>query len=240
MKRWWLNFFPSHRNGWCCGATPVRSFAFSAVWKQICSICRSQFTLIEGVICQICGRPMEKDGELCADCCDPRLPTVCNRSVALYQGKAKEMIQLFKFRGKERLATPLGKWMAEKSFHYYRNVPFSVITFVPLHPQRMHERGFNQAELLARVMGDRLNLPVQGILERTRATFSQSSRSRKDRLHALQNAFQIKPLVDQEWLSHQKILLVDDVYTTGSTIRECVRPLHLAKVKQVYAITFAR
>jgi competence protein ComFC len=240
MKRWWLDFFPSHQICWCCSATPVRSFAFSAVWKQICSICQNQFTLIQGVICQICGRPMEEDGQLCIDCRDSLLPMVCNRSVVLYQGKAKEMIHLFKFRGKERLATPLGKWMAETSFHYYRNVPFSVISFVPLHPQRLHERGFNQAELLAKVIGNRLNLPVQGILERTRVTFSQSGLSRKDRLHAVQNAFQVKSTIDQEWLSRQKILLVDDVYTTGSTIRECVRPLLRANVKQVYAITFAR
>ncbi|WP_093227262.1 ComF family protein [Thermoflavimicrobium dichotomicum] len=226
----------------CFCTTPVRSFAFSSVWKQMCLSCQEQFFPINGPVCQVCGRPMtEEDLSVCIDCRQLDSSTwVTNRSVVLYKGQAKKVIQWFKYQGLERLAIPLGLWMAESCYHYYRRVPLSLITFVPLHPNRLHERGFNQAELLAQVISQRLGLPVKEILVRERETFSQSHRSRKERLQALQHVFKVSNRIDPGWLRQQHILIVDDVYTTGSTLRECARPLRQANVRQIFSVTFAR
>ncbi|RAL24551.1 ComF family protein [Thermoflavimicrobium daqui] len=241
MRRWWSTLFPLSKPCWFC-STPIRSLPFACIWKQICFTCQEHFMRINGSVCQKCGRPMvEEENPACLDCSQIDSSTFTpNRSVVLYQGQAKKIIQIFKYRGQERLAVPLGRWMAEVCFQYYRSVPFSLITYVPLHENRLKQRGFNQAELLAQVMGRQLRLPVQKLLIRRRETSSQSQRSRKERLQALQHAFILNEEFDSTWLSRQCVLLVDDVYTTGSTLRECVKPLSEIGVKQVYTITFAR
>ncbi|GGA45453.1 hypothetical protein GCM10007416_18230 [Kroppenstedtia guangzhouensis] len=158
-------------------------------------------------------------------------------AVLRYTAYPKELMRLFKYRGREVLAEPLGEMMAEVLFE--AGIRPEVVTYVPLHPDRMRQRGFNQSELLARQVARRLNLPLRSALQRIRPTLPQSRRSRWERMGALSGAFRLNPrsvgaVVDKRWL------VVDDVYTTGSTLVECAKTLKRAGAKQVCSLTWAR
>lgn len=111
---------------------------------------------------------------------------------------------------------------------------YDYIVPVPLHKQRLRERGFNQSERIARGIG----LPIFPALQRTRYTTAQATLNREQRLHNLTNAFCLNPTTNYQLL-HSRILLVDDVYTTGSTVQTCATILRNAGVSQVDAAVIA-
>ena len=118
-----------------------------------------------------------------------------------------------------------------------RNRAFDLIVPVPLHPARLRERGFNQADLLARMLTQKIGGPVFAALERTRYTTTQTAFDRIDRMENLHNAFRLRKKVSVREL---RVLLVDDILTTGSTLSECARVLREAGAGPVYAVTAAR
>jgi len=108
---------------------------------------------------------------------------------------------------------------------------------VPLHPARQRERGFNQASLLAELLSAQTSIPVKPLLERTRYTTTQTALDRSERMENLHNAFRLRKNADvRGW----RVLLVDDVLTTGSTLNECARILKRASAFSVHAATAAR
>jgi competence protein ComFC len=239
--KWWLKLFPSPPSCWIC-AGPVRFSAYSTAFDRLCFACQEQIMPIQAPFCIGCGRGLEQRNlTICFDCVriDER-ERVCNRSVASYSLFTKKLIQIYKYRGKENLAGPMGEWMAEVALEHFAEQPFSVITFVPMDEERLRERGFNQAERLAMEVGKQLQMPVVPMLERVRSTSAQSRRSRSERLLALRNIFQIAKKENGDWIENIKILVVDDVYTTGATLRECAKSLRQAGVAHVCSVTFAR
>jgi len=114
---------------------------------------------------------------------------------------------------------------------------FDVIVPVPLHPARRRERGFNQAELLARSLSRLTGLPVMLVLERVRYTTTQTAFDRTERMENLRNAFRLRPARN---VRGSRVLLVDDVLTTGSTLSECARVLKESGASSVHAATAAR
>lgn len=179
-------------------------------------------------------------GNLCMDCMSvPEAERVVNRSVLVYTEWSKRWVKLFKYRGKESLAIPMGLWMADVVRKHYPSIRFTVVTYVPLHPEHLRMRGFNQSERLAAVIGKKLRVPVAPLLERIQPTRSQSKRNRQERLNALENAFLFREGGFRD-LIRETVLLVDDVYTTGATVRACAKPLRMAGAKKIYSITFAR
>lgn len=236
MQRWKL-FFAAPRRCWFC-ITPVKAHRWSDVWDLICPVCTKALLPIKAPFCQRCGRAFLKQEEarLCIDCIHPIYPALsANRSPVTYTSWAKEIIGLFKYRGREGLADPLGRMMAKVVVEQYPRP--SLITFVPLHPARLAERGFNQAELLAQVIAKKLYLPYEEMIVRTKETPPQSKRARHERLLAMKGVFSF---AFANSLIGKRVLLVDDVYTTGSTLGECATLLRSAGASQVYAVTFAR
>jgi len=118
-----------------------------------------------------------------------------------------------------------------------RNRAFDLIVPVPLHPARLRERGFNQAHLLATMLGQKIGAPVSSVLERVRYTTTQTAFDRIDRMENLHNAFRLRKKATVREL---RVLLVDDILTTGSTLTECARVLREAGAQSIYAITAAR
>jgi ComF family protein len=108
---------------------------------------------------------------------------------------------------------------------------------VPLHPARQRERGFNQAALLANLLVPSAAAPVREILERTRYTTTQTAHDRAERMENLHGAFRLRKNQDVRDL---RVLLIDDVLTTGSTLSECARVLKAAGAASVHAATAAR
>lgn len=217
----------------------------------LCALCYEEVGWITAPRCEQCGRQLDahdsvaKEGVYCDDCSRFRhlftqTGLVKNRAVVAYSQLAQDVISIFKYRGRETLARPCGKLMARLVQDEYRGETIRAVTFVPLHPRREAERGFNQAERLAKVIGSELRLPVYPVLQRTKDTSKQSKRPRHGRLSAMTAAFSTRISVERNFYRQGTFLLVDDVYTTGTTLRACARVLTEAGVSRVLAVTFAR
>ena len=151
------------------------------------------------------------------------------------QGAAQKAVHRLKYNGVRGLAAPMGAAMAQ---HLQRHgVSPDVIVPVPLHPSRRRERGYNQAELLAREVGRWLGVPVDaGLLARTERAGPQArSASREERQANVAGAFKARRAAIGE-----SIVIVDDVTTTGATLGECAAALRRAGARRAWGLTFAR
>lgn len=158
----------------------------------------------------------------------------------------KAWLARYKYRGDERLSG----LMADILLHAYRlhrpqpaDQP-ALLTYVPLSEARRGDRGFNQAEQMARELGKRLKLSVVPLLQRNRHTEKQSLKKRMDRLRDMQDLFSLheEGLIVLRRLPQPapRIYVVDDVYTTGSTLNECAKAIRQGLDARVYGLTFAR
>ena len=166
--------------------------------------------------------------DTCGDCPPPGITRA--RAPFLYQGPVADMIRALKFRGWGWVARSLGGAMA----HALGSESASVATWVPLARRRRAARGFDQAELLARVAGRRLDLPTARLLHRARETGSQARRAGRERRVAVHGTFRTRGPVPAS------VLLVDDVLTTGATAAACAAALRQAGARRVVLLTAAR
>jgi len=156
-------------------------------------------------------------------------------SVALYKDKIKNLIHEFKYNKNLYLGKFLSKILSEKiDTNLYKN--FDFIIPVPLHKKKLDERGFNQSEIFAFSLGKKIKKPVKKrILFRKRYTLPQAGMKKQDRLLNVKNAFKcIKPVFEKN------IILVDDVFTTGFTVMECIKELKHSGAKKINVVVFAR
>ncbi len=157
-------------------------------------------------------------------------------AVARYRGGVRELVLRLKFGRELELAGPMGGLMAERLLGTDFRGGIDVIVPVALHPVRRRERGFDQARMLSGVVGKRVGLPVAGgVLRRVLYTVPQSRLRRGARLLNMEGAF-----VCGEGLEGKRVLLVDDVMTTGATMAACSRACRLAGARRVYGLVFAR
>ncbi len=151
-----------------------------------------------------------------------------------YEGRLRDLIHLFKYGGIRPLGKVLGEWMA---LAMPREERFDRIVPVPLHWVKRCRRGFNQSELLARAIARRYGMPVSPLLRRVRATAAQAGLSHSARRANVEGAFRVRRGVSLEGL---RVLLVDDVMTTGATASACARALKQAGARYVAVLTLAR
>lgn len=209
---------------------------------HICRMCLEGWAeLAIGLIpCAKCGRfkKVEEGETICQECRENEPPYSIARSVVPYDGSVRDALHNFKFCGMRELAYPLGELMASlvTSLFPYRSL--AAVVPVPLHENRLRERGFNQALLLAEVVNKMLRIPlVPNALIRSRETHSQTSLSREQRHANLKGAFEAGE--DVPLLKDKAVLLVDDVYTTGATVQECSKALINDGVKEIYVVALA-
>jgi ComF family protein len=152
----------------------------------------------------------------------------------LLQGLARDMVHRLKYRNMRCLAPAMGALMAEHVREH--GISADVIASVPLHPRRLRDRGYNQAHLLAQAVAEGLGLPIAtDALARVRPTPQQIAAGRPDRRANVANAFLAAPDV-----GGLRILLVDDVCTTGATLEACADALRAAGAAKVAGLVFAR
>jgi predicted amidophosphoribosyltransferase len=167
----------------------------------------------------------------------------------------KEWLARYKYRGDEKLLDVFGAMM-EHAFQLQLegldplagqagSTRFDCVTYVPLSGQRLQERGFNQAQKLAVKIGSKHRIPVIPLLRRIRHTDKQSLKARRQRLEDLRDAFvandpSLRLLGPILAVRPARILLVDDVYTTGSSINECSRTICRTIPAEIYGLTWAR
>jgi ComF family protein len=155
-----------------------------------------------------------------------------------YEEPLKQALHLLKFERKKNLLPWLNTILLQqlKENQIDPNA-FDMVTSVPLAKKRLKERGFNQAELLAQVIGDGLNLPYQKTLLRTKETTPQFKLKKEERIKNLDQAFTI---ITPALVQGKKILLIDDIYTTGTTLGECGKVLAIAGARQITGLTLAK
>jgi ComF family protein len=154
-----------------------------------------------------------------------------------FSGPARAAVHALKYDGEQRLAQPLGSLMAERWRR--AGIGGDVLAHVPVHADRRRQRGFDQAELLARAIGPELALPVVPGVARTAATRAQHALGRSDRAINVGHAFVVPPQFRQS-IAGRWVVLVDDVVTTGATVAACAAALHEAGAAAVSALAFAR
>jgi ComF family protein len=220
-------------------------------WLPVCSDCLDTIHPVAGRVCSVCGERVhstfalaDPDG-LCRCPACRRLERPFERAVAYgsYESGLRELVHLLKYSGVRPAAGVLGRMLAESITELnaeFGQDPVLVIP-VPLFKGKRSERGFNQAELIARAAlkllpANNLHLTI-GTLERTRDTESQIGLTSHQRRENLRGAFAVARAAE---VTGKAVLLVDDVYTTGTTASECARVLRRAGASKVWVATVAR
>lgn len=194
----------------------------------ICADCRIESNVN---YCIRCGRHKVGTSDYCSDCSEFSVYFDEARSPANYEGEARKLVQRLKYGNAPYLAKPMSEYMLDTLL--LSDWDIDCITFVPIHKKRRKKRGYNQAELLAQSLAERIDVPCMPLLEKTESTVNQARLNKAERMKNLRGTFATvgKP--------PEHILLVDDVMTTGSTASECSKALKRAGAKIVYLLTFA-
>lgn len=212
---------------------PPHCVACGAIGSWFCRDCHDQIEVQAPPLCQRCGRPIGR-GALCARCRHHPPPVDSLRSVAPHKYPLSKAIHALKYEGVRVLAAPLGALMAAYAMDLRLDV--DLLVPVPLHRARERERGYNQSRLLACEMSSRLGWPVVEAVSRLRDTPAQVGLSRAERLANVRGAFAVTDAA----VTGQRVLMVDDVCTTGATLGACAESLRRAGARTVAALTLAR
>ncbi len=223
---------------------PPRCAACGVFGRELfCKKCATTVFKLSPPYCQICAEPFDPlayHDPLCRSCREAKINFDCARAAWSYAGAPRGAIHRLKYAGKSALAPRLAPVLSHtvQDDATLRTLRFDCIVPVPLHARRERKRGFNQSELLAQSLGQELQMPFAHALQRTRATPPQVGLNLKERQSNVRGAFALSPQFQLPPDAY--ILLVDDVFTTGATLRECATVLKRAGAKNVCAVTLAR
>ncbi len=198
---------------------------------RLCAKCIEKMEFVGDHICLNCGVTIDNEATYCDRCQNNESVFKLNRSPLIYDGKAREMIHALKFANKKYLVHTLGAMMVDTYIKH--NMQGEIIVPVPMSESEKKKRGFNQAELLAYEIGARLNIPVLPALIKVKDTSAQKQLTGRERAENLKGVFEVV----YPQVKDRKILLVDDIFTTGATANECTKALLKAKCKEVSVLT---
>ncbi len=211
----------------------------------LCPDCQNKIRLNSWQVCPVCKKFLTEFGEICLYC-KPTKPSIDSLTIAAdYQDPLiSKTIHLLKYKFLDELVNPLAKILIKA---YRKNkIPLpDLIIPIPLHPLRLRWRGFNQAKLLADNLANNLlpHLKIKvsdKILLRTKFTSAQASlKNAKERRENIKNAFQINPNAS-EIIKNKKILLIDDISTTGNTLTEAAKEIRKFKPKSINCLVIAK
>lgn len=209
--------------------------------QGICFKCWQSLDFICDPYCQLCGSPFEfkvEENLVCAPCLDDAPSFDRARSSVVYTTTSRHILMGFKHGDMLQVAKILARWMGHTGAEFLKEA--DLIVSVPLHPLRLIWRQYNQAAILVNELAKIANKPRQNeILKRCRYTPSQGKKTLKERQKNIKAAFKVNPKYN-EAVQGKRILLVDDVLTTGATVEECSKVLKKAGARSVDVLTFAR
>lgn len=191
-------------------------------------------------LCVVCGIPFIGAGgdHVCGSCSTRHPAFGAARAALAYEGPGRDLIHAFKYRNKAHLRRPLALLVVERLAEFVRLREPDLIVPVPLHRKRLRSRGFNQAVLLGEILSRRFGIAQdRHTLRRIRWTEPQIHLAAGDRWANVKGAFSVH---EPARVAGRRILLVDDVLTTGSTVEECAKTLKAAGAADVAVITVAR
>lgn len=238
-----------HTTANTCGKESSSMLRFEDLMASyVCPACSDRFTPIESPCCIRCGfmfTSRKGEDHFCGECVDAKLNFEMARAVGIYDQTLMAVIHGFKYGQRTGLARPLSMMLMDAYIRFWHHRPMDIVAPVPLSPKRFRERGFNQAYLsvLSWEKQDWPTMPPRPprvekeLLIRHRSTPPQTGLGRRERRRNVKGAFNSNRSVD---ISGQRILLVDDVYTTGATVNECAGILKKAGAETVDVLTLAR
>lgn len=212
----------------CDGVQPIG--------ELICPACEEKLRRIRPPFCRKCGKGiMDEQEEYCADCRRTRHAYTEGRALYEYPSVRRSMYR-FKYQGRREYAEFYGKELAQSLGGTIRRWHPDALVPIPLHRSRKRARGYNQAQALAKALGGRLGIPVEeGLLARVKRTAPQKCLNREMRQNNLKKAFKLC----RNDVKLSTIIVIDDIYTTGSTIDAAAEVLRDAGIREVYFVALA-
>lgn len=204
--------------------------------EKICLNCLPKLHVVTPPWCMKCGKKIQGDGEFCSDCLCRR--HAFDRARTLYEySTVAPAIYRFKYKGRQEYAEFFGEEMGKYLGDFIREISPDVLVPVPLHRKKLAQRGYNQAACLARALGKSLNLPVnENLVKRVRNTKPMKRLNPTERQNNLKKAFIIG---GNDVKLYDRVILVDDIYTTGTTLDEIATLLKAGGVSEVYCVTLS-
>jgi ComF family protein len=208
---------------------------------ELCWDCLAAFERVREPFCAHCGDPVEGLVEhryVCSVCANRPPAFDLARSALRYRGALRAALHAFKYGGAACLARDFTAFLVGCVRAQYADARLDGVLFVPLYPRRERARTYNQSRLLAASLARALRLPLlDHSLVRRRDTSSQTRLTAQQRRENMHDAFAVP---EPEWIDGRRVLLVDDVMTTGATVNECSRVLKRAGAVSVHVVTVGR
>lgn len=204
----------------------------------VCKTCYEELPLVTEPYCMKCGKSLEQEErEYCFDCQKREFSYEYGFGLWMYDKKMQKSMAAFKYRHKRENCDFYVQELVKEYESRIHRMQVDAIVPVPMYRNKMRMRGYNQAELLARGLGEALGIEVEpNLLLRTKNTIPQKKLNVQDRMKNLAYAFTINNEIKNHY-RNKNILLIDDIYTTGSTIEVCSKMLRLNGVSKVYYIS---
>lgn len=209
------------------------------IFPRRCAVC-SKLIDSDKYLCPDCSENIERINKICTVCASEKKQCICKRRVFHFEGAtavfnhgdySKQVVNNFKFRGNGEIAEFLSKEMTESVKENLKDINFDMVVPVPMHSFKKFIKGFNHSEKLARLIADGIGVQFDNPLKKIKLGKPQHCSSYKERRE------NIKGMFSCEKVTAKKILLVDDIRTTGSTLDECSRELLFAGAHRVYCVT---
>ena len=199
----------------------------------LCPVCREHLRPVASPRCFLCGRPVAEEAEYCPDCLKHRHYFDAGRGIFLYDSIMRKSLLAYKNAGHRQYAGFYAHAMATYAGRQILAWKPDMIVAVPIHPSRMRERGFNQAELIAKDLASATGIPFEpGLVIKRMRTKAQKTLSAGERRRNLADSLAVTSS-----LKGLNILVIDDIYTTGSTVDAMARCLKRAGALHVYFLT---
>lgn len=200
-----------------------------------CAECYRKLPFIRSY-CKRCGVSVVKGDEICLNCKSTNYSFEFARAVFDYTGEVMNVVHKLKYNGLKFLSEPIAGFMCD--CFASSNMEADIICAVPLHPNRLKERGFNQSELLARVLANKFKIPYLKLCNKVKENPSQTNLDFKHRRNNVKDVYALNPAHRKD-IKGNNILLIDDVFTTGATSNEIAKVLKSAGANKVFVLTFA-
>ena len=204
--------------------------------QRMCPACRRRVHYLSGPLCFQCGKKLSDcEAEFCGDCKRGRHLYTAGRALYEYEDIAPALYR-FKYGGRREYASIFARELAQQLGVYIRSLAPDGLVPIPMYPAKQRQRGYNQAELLARALGQELNIPVYtGLVVRNRNTKPLKELNSEERLNNLKKAFNL----GQNGVKLKTIILIDDIYTTGSTVDQVSAVLLAGGSQRIYYVALA-
>ena len=201
---------------------------------KVCKECEQKLKYIVSPFCMVCGKSLtDEDTELCFDCIKKKHSFDRGVAAFSYSNALRKSMYNFKYNNRRENAAFYADAIYRTKGHIIKSWDAQVYIPVPIHKKRMKKRGYNQAELIANELSQMTHIPVDSdILMRVVNTTPQKELNDKERAKNLKNAFQVRKTIVQ----YKKIVLVDDIYTTGATLDACAKALKEAGAEKIYFV----